>query len=517
MYTAGNISSTEMKRVEMERKIRGEGKVAVQVSLADDAGLSGSGSKCGARWVIRKRIPVPATIIESTNGTPNNDTPAQQQQNWRWLASSSSTAGPCPGSLIGEVIKIEPSNDAIGAGTLATITVRRMWLPEHTLSGRLAHHGAMELFDDVETAGGGEADDAVLFKVPIEHLVIVGRHVDRAQIMEQNGNEHFQIVRSYSAMDNRFTNVSQNADEAEGQPSAICHRCRIAFDSALTLQCSSEACRRQSTIWCKKCIDQVQRSLSLGNGAFEADGQGWIGPCCTGRCDCDSCRSYSSKSNSETTLSNDICSVCAKPCADGPVSCKKCSRTSHQECAAWERALRHTAEEGALPSDILCTLGKAVAATKINSRACRHKKKQKKSEKMNHDCFQSGADPFKNLSRLIASANPSNFDIPASFGTASKNELSFEPFVGAPKRKLPKSTPLSMPMKIKLGMKRRMVHVLQKKRNERNRQEIRENGHRHHQYRRPTLSNQQIWRDRKRRCSNRRAAALYSMTLPRRI
>lgn len=465
--TASDISSTEKKRMEMERKIRGEGKVAVQVSLADDAGSSGSAnrSKRGARWVIRKRIPAPAAI-ESTKATSNsslgkmfvgdgNDSVAQQQQNWRWLASSSafsasasaSASGPCAGILIGEVIKVEPSADVVDAGTLAAVTIRRVWLPEHTLSGRLAHHGPMELFD-VENAGGVRADEAVLYEVPIEDLVILGRHVDRTSTPEQNSNEHFQVVRNYSATDNCFT----NADGVGAQSSAVCHRCRISFDSASMFQCSSDACQCKSTLWCKSCINQMQPASLVANaGTFElanaANWQCWIGPCCTGLCKCPACLECSIKMMIDTERLHDICSICARPCADGPVRCKKCLRTSHLDCAAWERALRHTAEKGAFPSNILCALGKADGGTEIKCRACRDKKKQKKAEKMNQGDDSSGDDPFKNLSRLIASANPSDFEIPASFGTASKNELSFEPFVRAPKKKLPKSTPLSMPVK----------------------------------------------------------------------
>lgn len=201
-------------------------------------------------------------------------------------------------------------------------------------------------------------------------------------------------------------------------------------------------------MWCKNCIDQVQRALSVGNAsASEANGQGWIGPCCTGRCDCNSCLQFAIEPNNETKLSCDICSICAKPCADGPVSCKKCSRPSHNQCVYWERAIQHTAEEDALPSNILYVSGEAVEGTKIKCHACRDKKKQKRAEKMNQGGASSGDDPFRNLSRLIASANPFDFDIPASFGTANDDELSSEPFVKAPKRKLPKSTPLSMPVK----------------------------------------------------------------------
>jgi len=394
--TAPDASSSDMlhaeqTRMDLERQIRGDGKVAVQVKLIDagtaDVGDGGGGgSQCNAaRWAIRKRVPVPArlavAVADGSNGRldylyvgDGNDSAAQQQENVRWLASSSSSpsssacsalslssaSDPHADLLLGEVVKVVPSAFAVADRTLATVTVRRMWLPEHTASGRLAHHGPMEIFDDYIQNAGGE-QDAVMYEVPIELLVVVGRHVDRVTTNDRSADvgsdilQHFEVRQMYAAADGRFKRFGENAERGDADISAEI-----------------------------------------------------------------------------------ICSICSWPCVDDPVKCKKCSRTSHSECAAWERALlRHTFEEGLRPSDILHADDGDIAATKVKCHSCRYKKKQKKAEKMQgKDDGASGSNVFENLRKLLGSNNPLDFDIPESFGAAGTDEISFNPITKVQKREM---------------------------------------------------------------------------------
>jgi len=109
--------------------------------------------------------------------------------------------------------------------------------------------------------------------------------------------------------------------------------------------------------------------------------------------------------------------------------------------------LRHTFEEGSRPSDILLTGHVDDATTKIKCRSCREKKKQKKAGKAKQDDGSSSrTDAFNNLSRLLALANPSDFDIPASFGAATSHEISSTPFEKISERKRPKPSQIIMPL-----------------------------------------------------------------------
>ena len=394
--SSSDMSPAEQTRMELERQIRGDGKVAVQVKLID-AGIADVGSGGGrgsqynaARWAIRKRVPVPAglavVVADGSNAKVHqihvgdgNDSVVQQEQNWRWLASLSSPSSSACSALslssasdphadsllLGEVIKVVPSTDVIADRTLATITLRRIWLPEHTAAGRIAHHGPMEIFDDYIQDTGGEKD-AVLYEVPIERLVVVGRYADRVTANDRSAHvgsdilQHFEVWQMYSAADGRFKRIGENAERGDADISAEI-----------------------------------------------------------------------------------ICSICSRPCVDDPVKCKKCSRTSHSECAAWERALlRHTFEEGLRPSDILHAEDCDIAATKVKCHSCRYKKKKKRAEKMQgKDDGASASTFFENFRKLLGSNNPLDFDIPDSFGAAGRDEIAFKPITKVRKREMQRQEP----------------------------------------------------------------------------
>jgi SET domain len=146
------------------------------------------------------------------------DTPDRQVQNWRWFAArfcdmllrsagprstaqtllgGSATFSPSilppiegvlsqilSGGLLGEVTQIERADGDGVRDSLARVTIRRLLLPEHTRSGRLPIHDCCDVFEDtdgirnildnseVSTASGS-------LEIPIEHLVIVGRQMNR--------------------------------------------------------------------------------------------------------------------------------------------------------------------------------------------------------------------------------------------------------------------------------------------------------------------------------------------------
>jgi len=287
------MSATEKKRQHFEDVIRGKNLVTVKVNLADASSItvdkeSASTEDLIAKWVIRKRVPLPlkhvdgpkaANTAAATNGSSEvnkppqkrkrdpaksatlyigdkNDPPEEQERNWRWLAGryddmllSSGTSRPpeqqsC--GMTGEVLKVEPTTTANGApSTLATVTLRRMLLPEHCVSGRQSHHGPVEIFDDadasVETGNkdaetnGNQSSLPITFQIPVEELVIISRKFER-KYDTTNGDEKIgnelscpAVTRSYSYRTDSYRRLtsSQRSDDAFD----VCHRCRKAEKS----------------------------------------------------------------------------------------------------------------------------------------------------------------------------------------------------------------------------------------------------------------------------------------------
>jgi histone-lysine N-methyltransferase SETD1 len=265
------MSSTEKKRQHFENVIRGKDKVTVRVNLADcgkEIDKQTASKHLVAKWVIRKRIPLPSNgkeeqaqdVTENGLGPPKkrrkgnkeksttlfvgdkNDSPAEQERNWRWLAGrfddlllSSSTARgvsrppeELSSGMIGEVLKVEPS--ASNGKTLATVTLRRMLLPEHVKSARRPHHGPVDIFDDADGF-----DDT--FQVPVEELVIISRKFERKYYTKNadadvcSGLNCPVITRSYSYRSDSYARLTKSVSATNGSAKdeeavEVCHCCR---------------------------------------------------------------------------------------------------------------------------------------------------------------------------------------------------------------------------------------------------------------------------------------------------
>ena len=255
-----------------------------------------------AKWAIRKRIPtkkfstspsqeivqtpgtVPVTASDTINDMPTsgeqngthtseqspkkrrktvaardfsaprylgdgNDSKDQQENNWRWQASKydpfSILREGCTlvdvfqllsYNWVGEVIRIEPSADS--NDTLATVTIKRLVLPEHTKGGRLPRHGANEVFEDFDSnrasigaTENGKPAESYYYKVPIEELVIISKQLNRSsEVATQDlSPKELNLSMSYSFRLNQFVDISESGSalsEGVKEQSVVCSRCK---------------------------------------------------------------------------------------------------------------------------------------------------------------------------------------------------------------------------------------------------------------------------------------------------
>lgn len=228
-----------------------------------------------------------------------NDSTSQQEGNWRWEAGryhnphsvalsdrpiSKSLLEKLSYNFVGEVVSIHPtrtlqSKDST-IDTLAMVTIRLLVLPEHTQSGRLAHHGPLDLFEceDLDAMEGGlkgtklqytsdssekqrgDGEGGVnngnnmkpkcLLHVPIEELVIVEKNISRG-LFDSNkkpkiekGEEGMTIEHSYSFLNDMYSlceaeeRALENMDddvEHEKSGRHVCRRCRHLSETSKRL------------------------------------------------------------------------------------------------------------------------------------------------------------------------------------------------------------------------------------------------------------------------------------------
>mmetsp|Transcript_29285 Transcript_29285/g.44963 ORF Transcript_29285/g.44963 Transcript_29285/m.44963 type:complete len:674 (+) Transcript_29285:1-2022(+) len=234
--------------------------------------------------------------------------------------------------FIGEVLKVAASTStSTNHGTsLATVTLRRLLLPEHTLGGRMSHHGPYEIFEDYdslesdETHTNGTSDDGTIntigdknggatpnsrgnrfctIQIPVEELVIVSRSFDR---LPASGNDRANatitqplIRKAYSARENIFMPLRNEQNDGvtsidggtvmpkmHGKPTDCCHRCRNARLVSKLKSCSSDTCLQcqaesyAKKFWCKDCRQLLKQTRSAGVNSLR--------PRCDG-CDCYIC------------------------------------------------------------------------------------------------------------------------------------------------------------------------------------------------------------------------------------
>ncbi|KAL7533824.1 hypothetical protein ACHAXR_005463, partial [Thalassiosira sp. AJA248-18] len=323
------IRPSEQKRRDLEAKIRGENKVIVRVVLAsvfDQRNVSKLDAGVVSQWVIRKRV-----VAKPAGKKPNkaerkrnkqhahslfvgdsSDTQLQQEQNWRWIASRTACQLVSPGmghsvegnnirdfssQLVGEVIKVSPNEEQDGSATLATVTIKRLWTPEQTNSGRSAHHMPLELFDSSHYNSG-----EMYFEAPIEDLIVVGKRINRHfDVQKQPADDpgwNFTASHSYHAGDDKYVPLCEEVSTKT--PVKTCHHClRLCHDSMIR-KCHHENDSIES-LWCARCLQLMNISLPC------KDEVSWRGPCCTGKCKCRVCTSDAGKDPFEpnTSMVND--------------------------------------------------------------------------------------------------------------------------------------------------------------------------------------------------------------------
>jgi len=251
--------------------------------------------------------------------------------------------------FVGEVLSVDPVSVATGEKpkTLANVTLRRVFLPEHTRRGRLPHHGRNELFNDADNG------EATRFVVPVEELIILHRKVSRASTT--NG-EHKQagttalISQSYSiekgvwlhSVDGAPSGVNGSNGAASGETSKsaknskTCHRCKTRPVGE----------GKTTASLCVECV-QILRPFRKLQGTKQSDS-----------CECEECmmklrericsnfsvaveRSHnnnSRQSDRESSSTNDICMVCCRACKTG-VRCAQCNGAMHKHCHLWNKTL----------------------------------------------------------------------------------------------------------------------------------------------------------------------------------
>jgi hypothetical protein len=270
--------------------------------------------------------------VETKHMGDGNDPHEQQISNWRWLAgryhdlllsSNYDSVDPqgadvLSGGFVGEVLKVESSPDS--SSSLATVTLRRLFLPEHTATGRLPHHGPFDIFEDYDAMsnnGGATADESgetgIRIQVPVENLIIISRRLEKIgdpaadqASKEAASLEQLQVSHAYSLQNDTYFPLVRTCkvvattgpdDAHHNEPSVVssscCHRCRQSIAETEATTCTSNSCPLArpgmigtSITWCESCLEVLRSVCSLDRH----DDSGSAMPCCLGLCDCRSCR-----------------------------------------------------------------------------------------------------------------------------------------------------------------------------------------------------------------------------------
>jgi len=223
-----------------------------------------------------------------------NDAGDQQATNWRWAAGrfheillsedhlrnlGSLSAEVLSAGFVAEVLKVDSSSspsNGIPVTTLAMVTVRRMYLPEHTRNGRLPHQSPFEVFHDHDS----RSEPSTVLHLPIEHLVIVSRmfqpaqHGSAWQIDMSNTDdvlEKLVVSDAYSHHENVYYPLDMSQNNEGGEDSSIkpycCHQCHWVGGS--NLNGNGEASKpkpSQKSILCERCENLIS---DVGNWSCE--------------------------------------------------------------------------------------------------------------------------------------------------------------------------------------------------------------------------------------------------------
>jgi hypothetical protein len=216
-----------------------------------------------------------------------NDDGDQQMNNWRWTVAryhdvlyreATNTnamqgedvmwsAPILSGGFVGNVLRVDASSGI--SNILALVTLQRLFLPEHTAQGRLAHNAANSVFSCTEshTIDQQHQNQQILLKVPIEHLIIVSRKLQSGDIaiaateskiasqqqqqqIDAQGDSVLETLvetESYSFSKDAFSPISR---DNPNPPKECCHRC-------LRPQTNSGSSSRAANKWCQWCLEEV--------------------------------------------------------------------------------------------------------------------------------------------------------------------------------------------------------------------------------------------------------------------
>ena len=282
------LSSSEQKRRNHENKIRGEDKVVVKVLLRTvyRSRIGYVETFAAAQWVVAKHVLVKPKGMKPTKSErkrkgytlqslfvgDGNDSPTQQEENWRWNACRS--VDPHPDDLdsqisiigdetqlFGEVVKIDILGATDGSDSLATVTIRRLLAPHQTKSDTIFHK-ASELFD---------SNNEVYFQAPVEQIIVIGKRVVRHFDTTQQPPFHdfcYTITHSYDSKRDIFTPLSPINEEISEH--TLCHSCR-RLNNATNYTCHGDCC---NYAWCIICLQSAGVTVPC-------HAQNWIGPCCS--------------------------------------------------------------------------------------------------------------------------------------------------------------------------------------------------------------------------------------------
>eukprot|EP00977_Amphora_coffeiformis_P024717 scaffold16707_cov182-Amphora_coffeaeformis.AAC.11 len=265
-----------------------------------DRGVDGGSTENQKEETPRKKRKVEQNATKYVGD--RDDTADQQIANWRWMVSryhdmlmnsedmrSKATESQILSTgFVGEVIKVESMPK--GSSSLATVTVQRLILPEHTVYCTSPDSGRADLYDDSDNLQN-------LFRIPAEELVVLSRKIQRNQEFTEEDDDGtgvnvpiFICKRRYSVMRNVY--VQERFDtETPGEEFPPCHRCRRpVHDAEASVECCAGTCSLvdppgDRTFFCMDCLRFLRDSCP---DALPDDSES--PPCYMEFCDCLACR-----------------------------------------------------------------------------------------------------------------------------------------------------------------------------------------------------------------------------------
>ena len=257
--------------------------------------------------ITKKRRKVDQNAVKYVGD--RDDSPDQQIANWRWMVGRyhdtllstedvrwrATEAHLFSNGFVAEVTKVESMPK--GSSSLASVTVRRMILPEQTAHFLSVDFERCDIFDDTDNLQNE-------FRVPIEELVVLSRKIHRSEPSKATlcssceddvgaNVPEFACRWAYSSQLHLFSYVRPNDEapqEKSRQSSPMCHRCRRSVPNTETsVECCSGSCSLaedgNTTFFCNDCIRRLSVicSCSLDHSPESP-------PCYMEFCDCLSCR-----------------------------------------------------------------------------------------------------------------------------------------------------------------------------------------------------------------------------------